>query len=54
MVCMYAVTYVRMYVATVNKIYVIGLMYVINMLNKNTWSVKSVGPIRSNIANRQA
>ena len=24
------------------------------MLNKNTWGVKSVGPIRSNIANRQA
>ena len=23
------------------------------MLNKNTWGVKSVGPIRSNIANRQ-
>ena len=25
-----------------------------DMLNKNTWGVKSVGPIRSNIANRQA
>ena len=24
------------------------------MLNKNTWGVKNVGPIRSNIANRQA
>ena len=24
------------------------------MLNKNTWGVKSAGPIRSNIANRQA
>ena len=24
------------------------------MLNKNTWDVKSAGPIRSNIANRQA
>ena len=26
---------------------------VMNMLNKNTWGVKSAGPIRSNIANRQ-
>ena len=25
-----------------------------NMLNKNTWGVKKAGPIRSNIANRQA
>ena len=24
------------------------------MLNKNTWGIKSAGPIRSNIANRQA
>ena len=24
------------------------------MLNNNTWGIKSVGPIRSNIANRQA
>ena len=24
------------------------------MLNKNTWGVKSAGPIRINIANRQA
>ena len=23
------------------------------MLNKNTWGIKSAGPIRSNIANRQ-
>ena len=27
---------------------------VIVMLNKNTWGVKRAGPIRSNIANRQA
>ena len=25
-----------------------------DMLNKNSWGVKSAGPIRSNIANRQA
>ena len=33
--------------------YRISILIVFIMLNKNTWGVKSVGPIRSNIANRQ-
>ena len=32
----------------------VSVLAVIIMLSKNTWGVKSAGPIRSNIANRQA